>query len=212
MRPVDLSLLNRFTSSPTDPSCGLLCGIRMRCSSIQTIELGHNRFVAASVPWTARRRRASYRELGADHWLWEMGTLPELPASIAEEARRIRRSTFWGHFLMLPEQYVIHAPQVLLPSDQSGRFHVRWFHRLYWQTVRRLIALPLISFLLCGVCGDDGQAVDLLQGLVGRFLRRLLRVPAEYLVRPQLREGCLLEAYRSCSSGLSVAILSAPAQ
>ena len=43
---------------------------------------------------------------------------------------------------MLPEQYVIHAPQVLLPSDQSGRFHVRWFHRLYWQTVRRLIALP----------------------------------------------------------------------
>ena len=103
----------------------------------------YNRFVAASVPWTARRRRASYRQLGADHWLWEMGTLPELPASIAEEARRIRRSTFWGHFLMLPEQYVIHAPQVLLPSDQSGRFHVRWFHRLYWHTVRRLIALPL---------------------------------------------------------------------
>ena len=102
----------------------------------------YNRFVAASVPWTARRRRTSYRELGADHWLWEMGTLPELPASIAEEARRIRRSTFWGYFLMLPEQYVIHAPQVLLPSDQSGRFHVRWFHRLYWQTVRRLIALP----------------------------------------------------------------------
>ena len=31
---------------------------------------------------------------------------------------------------------------------------------------------------------------------LGRFLRRLLRVPAEYLVRPQLREGCLLEAYR----------------
>ena len=25
---------------------------------------------------------------------------------------------------------------------------------------------------------------------LGRFLRRLLRVPAEYLVRPQLREGC----------------------
>jgi hypothetical protein len=72
-----------------------------------------------------------------------MGTLPELPASIAEEARRIRRSTFWGYFLMLPEQYVIHTPQVLLPSDQSGRFRVRWFHRLYWQTVRRLIALPL---------------------------------------------------------------------
>ena len=44
---------------------------------------------------------------------------------------------------MLPEQYVIHTPQVLLPSDQSGRFRVRWFHRLYWQTVRRLIALPL---------------------------------------------------------------------
>ena len=31
---------------------------------------------------------------------------------------------------------------------------------------------------------------------LGRFLRRLLRVPAEYLVRPQLRESCLLEAYR----------------
>ena len=31
---------------------------------------------------------------------------------------------------------------------------------------------------------------------LGRFLRRFLRVPAEYLVRPQLREGFLLEAYR----------------
>ena len=144
MRPVDLSLLNRFTSSPTDPSCGLLCGIRM-----PLLEHSNDRVR----PTTVLLRHQCLglldvgvrpiRELGADHWLWEMGTVPELPASIAEEARRIRRSTFWGHFLMLPEQYVIHAPQVLLPSDQSGRFHVRWFHRLYWQTVRRLIALPL---------------------------------------------------------------------
>ena len=103
----------------------------------------YNRFVAASVPWTSGRRRASYQEIGVDHWLWQLDTLPELPASIAEEARRIKRSTFWGHFLMLPELYVINAPQMLLPSDQSGCFRVRWFHRLYWQTVRRLLALPL---------------------------------------------------------------------
>ena len=31
---------------------------------------------------------------------------------------------------------------------------------------------------------------------LGRFLRRLLSVLAEYLVRPQRRERCLLEAYR----------------
>ena len=104
----------------------------------------YNRFVAASAPWSAARSRASYRQIDDDHWLWEIGTLPELPASMAEEARRVRRSIFWGHYLMLPELYVINAPQLLLPSDQAGRFHVRWFHRLYWQTLRRLFALPLV--------------------------------------------------------------------
>lgn len=34
------------------------------------------------------------------------------------------------------------------------------------------------------------------KALLGRFLRRLLGVPAEYLVRPRIREHCLLEAYR----------------
>lgn len=103
-----------------------------------------NRFIAASAPWTAGRTRSSYRQISANHWCWEAGTLPELPVAIAEEARRIRRSVFWGHFLMLPELYVIRAPQLLLPSDRSGHFRLRWFHRLYWHTLRRLVALPLV--------------------------------------------------------------------
>ena len=48
----------------------------------------------------------------------------------------------------------------------TGRSHVSWFRRLYWQTVCRLISFPLISLLLCGVCGDEGQVVDSLQGWV----------------------------------------------
>jgi hypothetical protein len=103
-----------------------------------------NRLLAASCPWPGQYSRAAYRQLGPASWALEPGRLPQPPADIADEARRLRRSIFWGRFLLLPELYVIRLPQALLPSDQDGQFSVSWNHHLYWHTVRRLVALPLL--------------------------------------------------------------------
>lgn len=102
-----------------------------------------NRFLAASCPWPGHYRCASYRQEPAGHWRLEPGSLPCSPREIAEEAQRLRRTIFWGRFLLLPELYVIQAPQALLPSDRDGQFPIHWTHYLYWHTVRRLVALPL---------------------------------------------------------------------
>jgi hypothetical protein len=103
-----------------------------------------NRFLAASCPWPGHYRRARYRELAPGLWRLEAGSLPEPPQEIAAEARRLRRTIFWGRFLLLPEIHVIRAPQKLLPSDSEGQFPIHWAHTLYWHTVRRLVALPLL--------------------------------------------------------------------
>lgn len=102
-----------------------------------------NRFLAASCPWPGRYSRAAYRQDESGQWSLEAGSLPEPPAEIAAEAKRLRRSVFWGWFLLIPEMYVIRAPQALLPSDRKGSFAIRWYHLTYWHTISRLVALPL---------------------------------------------------------------------
>jgi hypothetical protein len=103
-----------------------------------------NRFLAASCPWPGRHQHGTYLQLGLGSWILDPGSLPEPPEDIAAEARRLRRSIFWGHFLLLPELYVIRAPQVLLPSDRNEEFPIHWAHYVYWHSLRRLVALPLL--------------------------------------------------------------------
>lgn len=103
-----------------------------------------NRFLAASCPWPGHHQRGTYRQSVNGSWSLEPGSLPQPPEDIAAEARRLRRTIFWGHFLLLPELYVIRAPQALLPSDRNGQFPIHWAHYLYWHSVRRLAALPLL--------------------------------------------------------------------
>lgn len=107
-----------------------------------------NRFLAASCPWPGQHQRSTYRQYSPGCWSLEPGSLPEPPENIAEEARRLRRTIFWGYFLVLPELYVIRAPQALLPSDRNGEFRIHWVHYLYWQSVRRLAALPLLMLTI----------------------------------------------------------------
>lgn len=121
-----------------------------------------NRFLAASCPWPGQYGAADYREQRPGFWILAAGTLPQPPRQIGEEAQRLRRTVFWGHFLLLPELYVIRAPQALLPSDRDGQFPIHWAHYLYWHTVRRLVALPL---LILGI----------LQRLSGWFRGRCIR-------------------------------------
>ena len=100
-----------------------------------------NRVAAAHWPWTVQRpppftsswtvtgRRSRRRCL---HWT---------PA--AAELERLRRQVFWSRFLEIPELHVKVLPAKLLPADRAGIFPVRWWHRLYWQSVRRLLRMPV---------------------------------------------------------------------
>lgn len=103
-----------------------------------------NRFLAASCPWPGHHQHCSYHETGRASWRLNPGSLPQPPEDIAAEALRLRRTIFWGYFLLLPELYVIRAPQALLPTERNGRFPIHWAHYLYWHSVRRLVALPLL--------------------------------------------------------------------
>lgn len=103
-----------------------------------------NRFLAASCPWPGHYSSATYRQQPSGQWRLEPGSLPRPPQEMDEEAQRLRRTIFWGRFLLLPELYVIQAPQMLLPSDRDGQFPIHWTHYLYWHTVRRIAALPLL--------------------------------------------------------------------
>ena len=62
---------------------------------------------------------------------------------------RLRRQVFWSRFLEIPELHVKVLPAKLLPADRAGVFPVRWWHRLYWQSVRRLLRLPVDGLAAC---------------------------------------------------------------
>lgn len=108
-----------------------------------------NRVAAAFVPWTAQRAAIAashYEALPDGGWRVVSGSIPLPPAAVADELARLRRQVFWGRWLEIPEAVVNRLPQALLPLDRQGEFPLRWWHRLYWRTVRRLqawLVLPL---------------------------------------------------------------------
>ena len=102
-----------------------------------------NRLVAAHCPWGAHAPRSRYHEEGPGLWRLDAGSLPRPPEAVAAELEHVRRMTFWGHFLAIPEVFLEVLPFSLFPPPRGGRWDVRWWHRLWWHTGRRLLALPV---------------------------------------------------------------------
>jgi hypothetical protein len=102
-----------------------------------------NRVVAAHCPWGADSPRSRYREVAPRRWRLEPESLPQPPAEVAAELAHVRRMTFWGAFLVIPEVGLEVMPYSLFPPERGGRWPVRWWHRLWWHTGRRLVLLPV---------------------------------------------------------------------
>jgi hypothetical protein len=102
-----------------------------------------NRLVAAHCPWGPHSPRSRYQEERPGVWRLEPGSLPEPPPAVAAELDHARRMTFWGFFLAIPEVFLEVLPFRLFPPARGGRWEVRWWHRLWWHTGRRLLALPV---------------------------------------------------------------------
>ncbi|MEB3316938.1 MAG: glycosyltransferase family 2 protein [Cyanobacteriota bacterium] len=102
-----------------------------------------NRLVAAHCPWGPLSPRSQYLEEHPGVWRLQARSLPEPPAAVAQELEHVRRMTFWGHFLAIPEVFLEVLPFSLFPPAVGGRWAVRWWHRLWWHTGRRLLGLPV---------------------------------------------------------------------
>ncbi|QEY33467.1 glycosyltransferase [Synechococcus sp. RSCCF101] len=114
----------------------------------------HNRLVAAHHPWGQATPASRYSRLpppaGAggpqgvgERWQLQAGTLPALPGPLAASLRQTRRRLFWSTLLAIPDVAVEVLPEKLLPADRDGRWTLRWWHRLYWLTVRPLLWAPV---------------------------------------------------------------------
>ncbi len=108
-----------------------------------------NRLVAAHCPWGPHSPRSCYLEERPGVWRLDASSLPEPPHAVAAELEHVRRMTFWGHFLAIPEVFLEVLPFSLFPPARGGRWEVRWWHRLWWHTGRRLLALP-VALLVAG--------------------------------------------------------------
>jgi len=108
-----------------------------------------NRLVAAHCPWGPHTPRSRYLEERPGVWRLEAGSRPEPPAAVAAELEHVRRMTFWGYFLAIPEVFLEVLPFSLFPPARGGRWEVRGWHRLWWHTGRRLLALP-VALLVAG--------------------------------------------------------------
>ena len=106
-----------------------------------------NRLLAAHCPWGPRLGRSAYREEAPGLWHLEPGTLPRPPQKVAQEAEHARRMTFWGYFLAIPEVFLEVLPFSLFPPAREGRWSVRWWHRLWWHSGRRLLELPVTGLV-----------------------------------------------------------------
>jgi hypothetical protein len=135
---------------------------------------------------------------------------------VAEEASRLRRRTFWGLFLSLPEELVVHLPTRLLPTDRRGRFPLRPWQRLCWWLLRPLWAWPLMALLAlqdlrCRATAAEDRAVAvpraLAEGDVAGALAALRSLPSAS-ARQALAERLLFKrAHRPADPGREAALL-----
>lgn len=102
-----------------------------------------NRLLAANCPWGPRAERSAYGLEAPGIWRLTPGSLPRPPRQVAAEAEHAQRMTFWGYFLAIPEVFLERLPYSLFPPPRQGRWKVRWWHRLWWHSGRRLLELPV---------------------------------------------------------------------
>lgn len=106
----------------------------------------NNRLVAAHCPWGAGRPRSRYTRLPSTdpvpRWSAVGPTVPVLPADLERSLLQLRRRMFWNVFLAIPDPAVEALPEKLLPADRLGQWPVRWWHRLYWFSLRRILLTP----------------------------------------------------------------------
>jgi hypothetical protein len=111
-------------------------------AAMRSSRLG-NRLLAAHCPWSRRASASRYRELAPQVWRLEAGSLPEAPEELADEVGHARRLAFWGCFLAIPDVFLAELPIKLVPPAVAGQWPVRWWHRLWWHSGRRLLRLPI---------------------------------------------------------------------
>ncbi len=180
-----------------------------------------NRVLAARCPWSARRRRSRYIPLpgttgAGEGFRLEPASLPVPPLEVAEEVSRLRRRVFWGLFLTLPEELVVHLPTRLLPADRRGRFPLRRWQRLCWWLLRPLWAWPLMVLLTlqdlrrraaAAEAGADAVPRALAAGDVAGALAALRSLPSAS-ARQALAEQLLFKrAHRPADAEREAALL-----
>jgi hypothetical protein len=107
-----------------------------------------NRLTAAHCPWGARTPASRYREMAPGHWRVDPATVPLPPGEAGEEIENARRRAFWSCFLAIPDVFLTELPLKLVPYARQGRWDVRWWHRLWFRTGRRLLHLPVLLLAL----------------------------------------------------------------
>jgi len=111
-------------------------------ATMRSSRLG-NRLLAAHHPWGARTPASVYEQTAPGLWRVVGASVPRPSAETADEIDHARRMAFWSCFLGIPEIFLEELPPKLAPPSRQGRWAVRWWHRLWWQTGRRLLQVPV---------------------------------------------------------------------
>jgi hypothetical protein len=103
-----------------------------------------NRLLAAHHPWGRFSPHSRYEPCGEDRWRLIAASLPCPTPETADEIDHARRMAFWSCFLAIPDVFLADLPIKLVPHARHGAWRVRWWHRLWWHSGRRLLQLPVI--------------------------------------------------------------------
>jgi hypothetical protein len=103
-----------------------------------------NRLLAAHHPWGRLTPHCLYTEDEPGRWRVLPASIPQPSLETADEIDHARRLAFWSCFLAIPEVFLAELPIKLVPHPRRGEWPVRWWHRLWWHTGRRLLHGPVV--------------------------------------------------------------------
>jgi hypothetical protein len=111
-------------------------------ATLRSSRLG-NRLLAAHYPWGRATPHSLYEEGPMGHWQVLPASIPRPSSETADEIDHARRLAFWSCFLAIPDVFLAELPIKLVPHPRSGKWLVRWWHRLWWHSGRRLFQCPV---------------------------------------------------------------------